>query len=195
MLILITGISGFVGSNIAKFLVDRGFRVRGSVRNPSNVTNYSFLFLKWNLGDDCENFWIVKGDLNDEKDWYEATKGCTHVIHCASPNAENTKSSEEIIYGTRNVLRAANANGVKRFINTSTYEACYQDIETAHIFNEDLWADQFGKDIYTEGKIVAEQELWEFNENNQKEDQDGKAMEIVSIIPTTVVGEYMSNNF
>ena len=52
MLILVTGINGYVGSNLVLRLTDKGYHVRGTVRNPLNIESYNFLFLKWVLGDE-----------------------------------------------------------------------------------------------------------------------------------------------
>ena len=52
ILVLVTGINGFVGSNLVKYLTSNGLRVRGTVRNPLDRESYSFLFLAWNLNDE-----------------------------------------------------------------------------------------------------------------------------------------------
>jgi nucleoside-diphosphate-sugar epimerase len=54
------------------------------------------------------------------------------------------------------LIDAAYECGVKRFINTSSYETIYQDPENSTVFSESGMANKSGKDKYVYGKIVAE---------------------------------------
>ena len=51
MLILVTGVNGFVGSNVCRSLLLDGYKVRGSVRDPEDKANYDFLLKKNCIGD------------------------------------------------------------------------------------------------------------------------------------------------
>lgn len=59
------------------------------------------------------------------------------------------------------------------------------------IFTEDSWANKHDNwDPYTTQKIMAEEWFWEFYNLSEN-----KSMDFVSIIPTNVLGAYMSINF
>ncbi len=89
-------------------------------------------------------------------------------------------------------MNAAYECGVKRFINTSSYETIYSDPDNTILFTDSCLADSSGKDSFTYGKIEAEKYLQTFRETHKGKD---KNMEIVTIIPTHVVGPYFSNYY
>ena len=98
--------SGFIGSHLCVQLLKNGYKVRGTVKDPTNIDNYNFLLQ--NVGDYQDKLKIFKADLNNEEDWVLATKGCTHCIHVASP-VESRKVKAEVVRpptveGTKYVL-------------------------------------------------------------------------------------------
>ena len=82
--ILITGISGFVGSHLAKDAAQAGYTVRGLVRPTSNTSVFS-------LPEDR----IVRGDLTDPDSLKPAVEGVDAVVHCAATTSEMRSSLEE----------------------------------------------------------------------------------------------------
>jgi dihydroflavonol-4-reductase len=108
---LITGASGFVGWHVARLLVERGHKVRALARTSSN--NIPEL--------DHER---VTGDLRDPASLARAVAGCGLVYHVAADYRLWSKDSGELyasnVDGTRNMLAAAQAAGVERFVYTST---------------------------------------------------------------------------
>ena len=71
---------------------------------------------------------IVQADLTDADSWVAACKGISHVMHVASPApARVPKDDNELVKpaveGTRNVLAAAKAAGVRRVVVTSSNSA------------------------------------------------------------------------
>lgn len=93
--VLVTGVSGFVGSQVCMhFLKDGGFRVRGTVRDPSNQKKVAPL--KKSFGEYFESLELVAADLNDEASWKKAMVGVTYVAHVASPVPDpKAKQTEE----------------------------------------------------------------------------------------------------
>jgi nucleoside-diphosphate-sugar epimerase len=55
-------------------------------------------------------------------------------------------------------------------------------------FDESNWGKGEGKDAYAASKIEAEEAVWEIYE------QDKDAIEVVCLVPSMVVGAYLSNN-
>ena len=68
----ITGISGFIGSNIAKYLLSKGHEVSAIIRTPliDNITEHPKLKL-------------IKGDLHNHKALLEGMRGCNKIFHLA----------------------------------------------------------------------------------------------------------------
>lgn len=111
-MILITGATGFLGRNLCEHLAGQGYILRALTRSDHNIA-----FLKA-LGVD-----IVKGDVRDAASVERAMQGCEHVIHAAAHFrlwGPPQPFVETNIEGTRHVLEAALAAGVKKFIHIST---------------------------------------------------------------------------
>lgn len=116
MKILVTGGTGFIGSNLVKALTAKRKDVRCLIRNKSDITSLKGLKLE-----------TVKGDLTDRHSLPEATKGVEIVYHLAA--VTNLLGGKIDTYqlvnvdGTRNILEACLTAGVKKFIYFSSIVA------------------------------------------------------------------------
>lgn len=112
-LTLVTGVSGFVGSAVARALAASGRRVRGFVRSTSPCSNLA-------------NFpgELVEGDLRDAPSVRTAMVGVDTVFHVAADYRIWARDPEEIVRNnratTQNVIDAAIAAGVGRLVYTSS---------------------------------------------------------------------------
>lgn len=113
MISLVTGASGFVGSHLARFLTAQGESVRVLARPSSDLRAIEGV-----------NAGRAFGDLRDPPSLETALKGIDRVYHVAADYRLWSKHPQEIyqsnVDGTRNLLAAARAARVKRFIYTST---------------------------------------------------------------------------
>jgi dihydroflavonol-4-reductase len=112
-LVLVTGVSGFVGSAVARALAVRGARVRGLIRGSSpraNLTDFP--------GE------LVEGDLRDAEAVAQAMAGVRHLFHVAADYRLWAPNPEEIVRNnattTRIVMEAAIEAGVERIVYTSS---------------------------------------------------------------------------
>ena len=110
--VLITGITGYVGSQVCSyFLHDGSFSVKGTVRDPSNQDRLAPL--KKAYGDDLfSKIELAQADLLDAESIDKAVAGCHYVVHTASPLPIKQPEDEMIVIkpaveGTLAVLRAA----------------------------------------------------------------------------------------
>lgn len=116
--VLVTGATGFIGSNLARRLVELGYPVRLLVRKNSN---------RRAISDIESRVKIVYGDITDKASLIEATKGVSQIYHCAGKAyigpGKRTQLYNTNVVGTRNVLEAAMQNKVSRVVYTSSVSA------------------------------------------------------------------------
>lgn len=115
MKVLITGITGFVGSHLAKELAGQGHVVRGLVRKP-NARGHLDGKLQVEL---------VVGDVTRPETLAGAMKGMDAVVHLVAIPFEHGGATYQGLnaQGTRNVVQAAQAAGVNRFVQQSALAA------------------------------------------------------------------------
>ena len=110
MKVLITGASGFLGSYLVKLFVGAGHEVRALVRRSSRSTLLKKLRVQ-----------IMYGDLKDPHSLQQAVEGMHTVVHAA---ATMSGPAQEYVAatcrGTRDLIAAAEAAGVSRFIHISS---------------------------------------------------------------------------
>jgi NADH dehydrogenase len=112
-MIVVTGASGFVGSHIVKRLVQMDRPVRALVRSRQRAereARLAGLAIEW-----------VEADVTRPETLNSAMRDCTAVIHTVAIAIEKGGRTYEAINheGTINVVEAAKAFGVRRFINLS----------------------------------------------------------------------------
>lgn len=172
MTTLVTGASGFLGSHVARLLVERGERVRVLLRRASNVGLLEGLALE-----------RVTGDLRDSASLESAVAGVSTVYHVAADYRLWARDQREIyesnVRGTRNLLEAAQRAKVDRFIYTST-------VGTVAVPRDGMLPDEsiitsLGEMIgaYKRSKWLAEQEARR---------AAAAGMPVVIVNPTTPVG-------
>jgi len=147
-LVLVTGVSGFVGAAVARALVRAGYAVRGMARASSDRTNLADF-----PGD------IVNGDLRDRAALDAALAGVGRLAHVAADYRLWAPDPEEIVRnnreGTRNVMAAALQAGVGRIVYTSSVATIAPD--PAGPADETRPLDEAGAiGAYKRSKVVAE---------------------------------------
>ncbi len=110
---LVTGATGFVGAAVARALLARGDTVRALARRGSDRTNVQGLALE-----------VVEGDLTDPASLHAALRDCEALFHVAADYRLGAPDPSQLyranVDGTRNILDAARAAGVRRVVYTSS---------------------------------------------------------------------------
>lgn len=127
---LITGVAGFIGSNLLETLLKNNQQVVG-LDNFSTGHQHNLDQVKAIVGDDkWKNFVFIKGDIRHLDDCKKACGSVSYVLHQAAlgsvPRSINDPitTNESNITGYLNMLVAARDAKVKRFVyaaSSSTY--------------------------------------------------------------------------
>ena len=177
---LVTGGTGFLGSNITKLLLDGGDTVFLLV--------HKFKDLKMLGLADYPNLHLVQGDITDKTNLLSIAKEqkvpkIDYVVHCANVVSFD-KAERDILYkinveGTENLLQVALRRKVKRFLYVSSVNALGFP-EEGEVCDENTPYD-FGKyNIpYMDTKYLAEQKVLEYTR---------KGLDCVIVNPGTVFG-------
>lgn len=178
--VLLTGGSGFVGSCVAKRLLDEGHRVTAAVRG-SDMRSDARL-----------ESWRFE-ELSADQDWRAALEGKSLVIHCAARVHVMGDSAVDPLSEFRNVnvdgtcalaRQAANA-GIRRFIFISSIKVNGESTTLGLPYRaDDIPAPQ---DFYGISKFEAEQGLRKVAAET--------GMEVVIIRPPLVYGPRVKGNF
>ena len=150
--VLVTGGSGFVGANLVTELLDGGHQVRSFDRAPSPLSAHPRLE-------------VIQGDICDPDTVAAAVDGIDTVIHTAaiidllggaSVTDEYRKRSFAVnVGGTENLVHAARAAGVKRFVYTASNSVVMGGHRISGGDETLPYTERFN-DLYTETKVVAE---------------------------------------
>lgn len=108
--VLVTGATGFIGARLAERLA---FETKASVRALVRDMRKSV----WLSRSPME---LVVGDVTQKASLEKAMAGCDIVFHCVGIGGSDETCRAVNIEGTRNVLEAAQAAGVKRVVYLSS---------------------------------------------------------------------------
>jgi dihydroflavonol-4-reductase len=171
--VLVTGASGFVGSAIARAVLQRGWNLRVLVRAGSPRLNLRGL--------DAE---LVEGDVRDAASVGRALEGVRYLFHVAADYRLWARDPGEIertnVEGTRNVMQAALARRVERVVYTSSVATLRVNGATVAATEDEALEAAQAIGAYKRSKVLAERLV------EQMVARDGLPAVIVN--PSTPIG-------
>jgi nucleoside-diphosphate-sugar epimerase len=138
MVIAITGVSGFIGKNVAQHFITQGYEVVGISRSDPNIDELHY----------------IKADLTNEKSLPRL--GNALVVHCAAQTHESSFSTTRAINvrGTNNALMLA-ADG--KFIHISSSSIYNLTSDSCDVYEDEFrYGDYPFYNHYSETKAEAE---------------------------------------
>lgn len=161
--VLVTGVSGYLGLHVSDVLLERGYRVRGTIRAASKEAS-----VRAALPATADRLSVAVCDLTSDEGWAEAFQGVDALIHVASPFILREPKDEQeylrpAVDGTLRVMRFARDTGVATTVVTSTYLTMAGHLSSGTFGPEDhtpIGAPSIN--AYIRSKVAAEEALGDF---------------------------------
>ncbi|MBO7208024.1 MAG: SDR family oxidoreductase [Kiritimatiellae bacterium] len=118
---LLTGGAGFIGSNLARYVLDKGYEA-------VVLDNFS-TGKRENLSEILDRITLIEGDIRSAEDVEKALEGCSGVFHLGALGsvprsiANPVASHDNNVNGTINVLECMRKAGVKRIVFSASSSA------------------------------------------------------------------------
>jgi len=173
----VTGATGFLGRHLASALVRHGHTVVALVRDPGA-----------DLPAGVEK---KRGDVLDRASLDAALADIDGVFHCAGKVSRRAEDAEELhklhVEGTKNVLDACIAKGIRRAVvaSTSGTVAVSDDPDRIHTEDDETPIGLLNRWPYYRSKLFAEQAAFE---RHGAPLPSGGSFEVVCVNPTLLLG-------
>ncbi|KAJ3708447.1 hypothetical protein LUZ61_012152 [Rhynchospora tenuis] len=199
--VCVTGTTGYIGSWLVRSLLQQGYHVHATARDPEKASRMLSTL------EGANRLKIFRADLNEDRSFDEAVKGCVGLFHVAASMEFGTSVKENIedhvrrnilepaVRGTRNLLQSCVRSGtVKRVVFTSSISTITAKDETGDwkpVVDEScvtpanlVWKTKNSGWVYVLSKLSTEEEAFKFAKEN--------GIDLVSIIPPTVAGPFLT---
>ena len=193
--VLVTGGTGFIGLHCLQQLLDKGYKVRTTIRSESRKQEVMDAMKEHSSNSENLEFFIA--DLLNDDGWKEAVEGSKYVLHVASPFFLGEPENEDVfikpaVEGTLRVLKACADADVEKVVLTSSFAAVgYGHPREKEVYTEEDWSSVDGEiSPYAKSKTLAEKAAWEFVESLE----ESKKFELTVINPVAVTGPMLTND-
>jgi len=193
--VLVTGGTGFIGLHCLQQLLDKGYKVRTTIRSESRKQEVLEAMKKHSSNSENLEFYIA--DLLKDDGWKEAVEGSKYVLHVASPFFLGEPENEDVfikpaVEGTLRVLKACADADVQKVVLTSSFAAVgYGHPREKEVYTEEDWSSVDGEiSAYAKSKTLAEKAAWEFVENLE----ESKKFDLTVINPVAVTGPMLTSD-
>ena len=191
--VLITGITGFVGSHVLWELTrQQPEKIRAIYRDDSTIKGVKDLFkYKHKLhgtpkkpSELRSRIEWVQGDVKDIPSLTHAFKNVTQVYHCAAIISFDPGRFHQLqktnIEGTANVVNLSIENGIEKLCMVSSIAALGETVDDTLITEDTQWDPNKDNSVYSISKFASEMEVW-------RGTQEG--LDAVIVNPGVIFGE------
>ncbi|XP_068343153.1 phenylacetaldehyde reductase-like [Pyrus communis] len=186
----VTGASGYIASWLVKLLLQKGYTVKGTVRDPNDSKKTEHLR---SLDGAKERLHLFKADVLEGGSFDAIVDGCQGVFHTASPVLISVTDPQgelldPAVKGTLNVLQScAKFRSITRVVLTSSLASVMMTgapLTSDVVLDETWYSDPLfcekHKQWYLLSKTLAEETAWKFAKGN--------GIDLVSLNPGLTIG-------
>jgi len=183
--VAITGVTGYLATELAHQLIHQGYTVHGTVRSVASdsAKDVQHLF---------PTIKLFEADLLKEGSFDKALEGVSVLYHTASPfviagiKDPQTELIDPAVNGTKNVLASAARHGIKNIVVTGSCASVVEQFPTddgTKVWTEDDWntTSTITEGPYRLSKTLAERATFEWGAQHPD-------VKLVTILPTFIVG-------
>ncbi len=174
-MVLVTGATGFLGSELVRQLLDKGEKIRALKRESSQIPAI--------LKNESSIEW-VNADLLDYYSLEDAIVDITKVYHCAAYISFNKRDKDLMhrvnVEGTANLLNVSMAANIKKFLHVSSVAALGDSKKGELVTEKHNWQFGAGQSGYSVSKYESEMEVFR---------AAAEGLDVVVINPTIIIGK------
>lgn len=180
----VTGVTGYLASEIVHQLVTQGYPVHGTVRSLESESSKEIQRL-------FPTVKLFEADLLKEGSFDKFLEGVGVLIHAASPfpssvNDAQTELIDPAVNGTKNVLASATRAGIKNVVVTGSCAAVvehYPKDDGTKTWTEDDWntTSSLTEGPYRLSKVLAEKAAYDWAAQHP-------GVKLATILPTFIIG-------
>jgi dihydroflavonol-4-reductase len=174
-MVLVTGATGFVGSELVRQLLLAGTKVRALKRPSSQIPAI--------LKNEASIEW-VDADMLDYYSLEDAIQGINKVYHCAafiSFRAQDKKQMMRVnVEGTANLLNISMAAGIRKFLHVSSVAALGKSKRGEPVTEKHHWEFGRGQSGYSVSKYESEMEVFRAS---------AEGLNVVIVNPSIIIGK------
>ena len=184
-MILVTGGTGMVGSDLLYFLLKENTKVRAIHRRDSDIESVKKVFALYTSEVDVlfNKIEWVEANITDIPALTKAFENITKVYHCAAIIDFNPSKYKMLkkanVEGTANIVNLCLANNVKKICYVSSVSTLGKTLNNQFITEETPWNPDDKNSVYAITKYAAEMEVW-------RGTQEG--LDAVIVNPGVIVG-------
>ncbi|MGO3181654.1 MAG: NAD-dependent epimerase/dehydratase family protein [Aequorivita sp.] len=184
-MVLVTGGTGMVGSDLLYFLLKENTKVRAIHRRDSDIESVKKVFALYTTEVDAlfDRIEWVEANITDIPALTIAFENITKVYHCAASidfNPSKFKALKKInVEGTANIVNLCLSNNVKKICYVSSVSTLGTPIKNQLITEETPYNPDDKNSVYAITKYGAEMEIW-------RGTQEG--LDAVIVNPGVIVG-------
>ena len=151
--ILVTGASGFLGTNLTQHLVKKGMKIKAQYFNTPPTDKDLHPDIEW-----------IKCDLLDIFQVENLLEGVTHIYHCAAwisylPK-DKTKMVQNNLNATANLVNECILKKIEKLVHVSSIAAVGKNRISGESGEVDLFTEATSNSTYGLSKYLSEMEVW-----------------------------------